>query len=105
MQSFTGTTRVPAPIQIRVHDDRLRIYNPGTLPVGWTLEKLLGPHPSQPLQPGHRERFLLGRRDRILGTRDRPRSSRLQEGRDTGTGGSDWSQVASGLNSGFRTST
>ena len=42
---------VPAPIQIRVHDDRLRIYNPGSLPEGWTLEKLLGPHPSQPYNP------------------------------------------------------
>ena len=42
---------VPTPIQIRVHDDRLRIYNPGSLPDGWTLEKLLGPHPSQPYNP------------------------------------------------------
>ena len=42
---------VPAPIQIRVHDDRLRIFNPGSLPEGWTLEKLLGPHPSQPYNP------------------------------------------------------
>lgn len=42
---------VPAPIQIRVHDDRLRIYNAGSLPEGWTLEKLLGPHPSQPYNP------------------------------------------------------
>ena len=42
---------VPAPIQIRVHDDRLRIYNPGSLPEGWTLEKLLGQHPSQPYNP------------------------------------------------------
>lgn len=33
MQSSTGTTRFPPPIQIRVHDDRLRIYNPGTIPV------------------------------------------------------------------------
>ncbi|WP_420634319.1 ATP-binding protein [Candidatus Palauibacter sp.] len=40
-----------APIQIRVHDDRLRIYNPGSLPEGWTLEKLLGPHPSRPYNP------------------------------------------------------
>ena len=42
---------VPTPIQIRVHDDRLRIFNPGSLPEGWTLEKLLGPHPSQPYNP------------------------------------------------------
>ena len=42
---------IPAPIQIRVHDDRLRIYNPGALPEGWTLEKLLGPHPSHPYNP------------------------------------------------------
>ena len=42
---------VPAPIQIRVHDERLRIFNPGSLPEGWTLEKLLGPHPSHPHNP------------------------------------------------------
>ena len=42
---------VPAPIQIRVHDARLRIFNPGSLPEGWTLDKLLGPHPSHPYNP------------------------------------------------------
>ena len=42
---------IPTPIQIRVHDDRLRIFNPGSLPEGWTLDKLLGPHPSQPYNP------------------------------------------------------
>lgn len=42
---------VPAPIQIRVYDERLRIFNPGSLPEGWTLEKLLGPHPSHPHNP------------------------------------------------------
>lgn len=42
---------IPAPIQIRVHDDCLRIYNPGSLPEGWTLERLLGPHPSRPYNP------------------------------------------------------
>ena len=42
------------------------------------------PAPIPALQPGHRERFLLGRRDRDMGTRDRPRASCLQEGRDTG---------------------
>lgn len=42
---------VPAPIQIRVHDECLRVFNPGSLPEGWTLEKLLGPHPSHPHNP------------------------------------------------------
>jgi ATP-dependent DNA helicase RecG len=34
---------VPAPIQIRVYADRLLIWNPGELPEGWSMEKLLGP--------------------------------------------------------------
>jgi ATP-dependent DNA helicase RecG len=42
---------VPAPIQIRVYDDRLSIWNPGVLPEDWTIEKLLGPHASQPYNP------------------------------------------------------
>ena len=42
---------VPRDIQIRVHDDRLQIDNPGALPDGWTLDRLLGPHPSQPHNP------------------------------------------------------
>lgn len=42
---------IPAPVQIRVHDDRLRIFNAGSLPEGWTVERLLGPHPSRPHNP------------------------------------------------------
>jgi ATP-dependent DNA helicase RecG len=42
---------VGAPIQIRVHDDRLSIWNPGELPEGWSLEKLLEPHASRPHNP------------------------------------------------------
>lgn len=41
----------PAPIQIRVYADRLRIWNPGQLPEGWTMEKLLGAHASEPHNP------------------------------------------------------
>ena len=40
-----------AHIQIRVYPDRLQIWNPGALPGGWTLEKLLGSHPSRPFNP------------------------------------------------------
>ena len=42
---------VAAPIQIRVYDNRLTIWNPGALPEDWTLKKLLGPHASQPYNP------------------------------------------------------
>ncbi|MEQ8763231.1 MAG: ATP-binding protein [Planctomycetota bacterium] len=42
---------VAAPIQIRVYADRLLIWNPGELPEGWSLDKLLGRHPSQPYNP------------------------------------------------------
>lgn len=39
------------PIQISVYDDQLVIWNPGDLPEHWTLEKLLGKHPSKPFNP------------------------------------------------------
>ena len=42
----------PAPIQIRVYDDRISLWTPGTLPFDWTLDKLLGTHPSAPHNPG-----------------------------------------------------
>jgi len=42
---------VPAPIQIRVYEDRLSIWNPGELPENWTQATLLGPHASQPYNP------------------------------------------------------
>ena len=40
-----------APIQIRVYENRLRIWNPAELPEGWTKVKLLGEHPSRPFNP------------------------------------------------------
>jgi len=39
------------PIQIRVHRDRLWIWNPGSLPPKWTAKTLLAPHVSQPPNP------------------------------------------------------
>ncbi len=42
---------VPAPIQVRVHDDRLQVCNPGSLPDGWNVDRLLRPHPSHPRNP------------------------------------------------------
>ena len=42
---------VPAPIQIRVYEDHLSIWNPCVLPDNWTLKNLLGTHPSTPFNP------------------------------------------------------
>ena len=42
---------VPAPIQIRVYANQLYIWNPGELPVDWSLETLLNQHSSQPFNP------------------------------------------------------
>lgn len=39
------------PIQISVYDDKIVLWNSGQLPQDWTLEKLLGKHPSDPYNP------------------------------------------------------
>jgi ATP-dependent DNA helicase RecG len=41
----------PAPIQIRVYDHKLMLWNPATLPEGWTADTLLATHTSQPFNP------------------------------------------------------
>ena len=42
---------VPAPVQIRVYDERLVLVNPAVLPDGWTQASLLAPHYSHPFNP------------------------------------------------------
>ena len=39
------------PIQISVYDDKIVLWNSGQLPQDWTLERLLGNHPSAPYNP------------------------------------------------------
>ena len=46
-KDYSGLT----PIQIRVYRDKLMIWNEGTLPENWTLEKLLQSHSSRPYNP------------------------------------------------------
>ena len=46
-KDYAGLT----PIQIRVYRDKLMIWNEGTLPENWTLEKLLQSHSSRPYNP------------------------------------------------------
>ena len=42
---------MPAPVQIRVYEDKLKIWNPAVLPEGWSLRDLLGEHSSAPFNP------------------------------------------------------
>ena len=46
-KDYSGLT----PIQVRVYRDKLMIWNEGTLPENWTLEKLLQSHSSRPYNP------------------------------------------------------
>ena len=48
--AFTKDTKGKA-IQISVYDDRVLFWNNGQLPEGWTVERLIAKHPSQPYNP------------------------------------------------------
>ena len=39
------------PVQIRVYENRIRFYNDGCLPEGWTVKKLMKEHKSDPHNP------------------------------------------------------
>ncbi len=68
---------VPAPVQIRVYDDKLVLWNPAVLPEGWTAQTLLQPHSFATAQPRRGQRLLPCGRDRGLGARHRAHLHRL----------------------------
>ena len=47
-RDYASTT----PIQIRVYDHRITLWNPGQLPPDWSVEQLTGEHSSRPHNPG-----------------------------------------------------
>src|SRR5690606_8587395 len=38
-------------VQVMLFRDRLEVFNPGALPMGWTTDRLKKPHPSVPFNP------------------------------------------------------
>ena len=42
----------PVPIQVRVYDDRIMLWNPAHLPADWSVERLTGGHASRSHNPG-----------------------------------------------------
>src|SRR5699024_915964 len=46
-KDYSGLT----PIQIRVYDDKIMLWNEGTLPDNWTIDNLLKNHSSRPFNP------------------------------------------------------
>lgn len=40
-----------APVQISVYDDKIMLWNPGSLPLNWTVDTLLHKHSSKPFNP------------------------------------------------------
>lgn len=56
------------PIQIRVHDDRIVIWNDGQLPENWTVQDLLNKHASIPYDPDIARVFFLGGRIEAWGS-------------------------------------
>jgi ATP-dependent DNA helicase RecG len=44
-------------IQVKVFESQMHIYNPGRLPLGWTVDRLMGKHASVPFNPLVAEAF------------------------------------------------
>lgn len=49
--SYKGEYSSGIPIQISVYEHKIVLWNAGQLPERWTLEKLMGKHPSNPFNP------------------------------------------------------
>ena len=51
LNALVHRSHMGAPTQIRVYNDKINIWNEGTLPTGISVESLKRPHPSQPRNP------------------------------------------------------
>ena len=56
------------PIQIRIYEDKIRMWNSCILPEGWDLEKLIGHHSSKPYNPDIASAFFRTGRTESWGT-------------------------------------
>lgn len=70
-----------ASVQIMLFSDRLEVWNPGSLPLGWTVDKLKKLHTSVPANPLLAEpMYLAGYIERLgTGTSDMVRISRISD--------------------------
>jgi len=84
----------PAPIQIRVYDDRIALWNPGALPLGWTLEELMATHASAPQNPGVANAFF---RAGMIEAWGRGIADIVRACRATGTADPQWDLEPGGL--------
>ncbi len=76
----------PVPIQIRVYDERIVLWNPGRLPGDWSVERLTGEHASVPYNPAIALCVLPGRNDRSVGPRHSAHRHGLRGRWQSGTG-------------------
>lgn len=86
--------RSSVPIQISVYTDRVLVWNNGQLPDEWTVERLMGKHPSQPFNPDIANAFF---RAGMIEAWGRGVEKVIQACRDHGNAPPEWRSEETGL--------